>query len=56
MIDVLVWVAFGIWYVTGLGGSSILCDKGYALSIGACLWGAMLGPLQLLLAWMAPPR
>lgn len=56
MVDAL-GTALGIgWYGIGLLGSGIFASKGYSMSLGSFLWGAMLGPLHLLLALFAPQR
>jgi hypothetical protein len=38
------------WYITGVVGSHTFCSKGHKLTAGAYLGGAMLGPIQFLLA------
>ncbi len=44
------------WYITGLIGSSVFAGKGYSQSAHTYLWGAMLGPIHLFLATVAPGR
>jgi hypothetical protein len=45
-----------VWYGIGLVGSFIFSEKGYGTSLGGFLWGAMLGPVHLLIALFVPPR
>lgn len=56
MVDVLGTLLGLGWYGIGLVGSFVFVSKGYGSNLGSFLWGAMLGPVHLLLAMLAPER
>lgn len=45
-----------LWLLIGLVGSFVFSEKGYSQSAATFLWGAMLGPIQFLLAVLAQRR
>ena len=56
MVEVLGTVLGLGWYGIGLLGSIIFTSKGYSMSLASFLWGAMLGPIHLLIAMCVPER
>jgi hypothetical protein len=56
MAEFLGYLLAAGWYGIGLMGSHAFVHKGYTISVGSYLWGAMLGPIQFLLAMIAPRR
>jgi len=56
MAQVIGYSLAAVWYGIGLMGSHTFVQKGYMLNLGAYLWGAMFGPVQLILAMIAPHR
>lgn len=55
LANVLAMFILVVWFGIGIFGHLGFEAKGYSLNVGPMLWGILSGPLNWLLAFIAPP-